>query len=109
MKEIYNKKKLESWVPIHHTKYYLGFDLELFRPYKWKMPRKIIFSSGRDLFHPDISVYMLTFVFKVMNDTPRHTYHIYTKYPGRISKDLLQHVKQTKNIFIIEAEQKAAE
>lgn len=66
-------------------KYKLGFDVvvehpyTLEEPYTWKNPSTVFVNSMSDLFHKDISLEFIQKVFKVMNDTPQHTYQVLTK------------------------------
>lgn len=66
-------------------KYKLGFNVvvehpyTLEEPYNWKKPSTVFVNSMSDLFHKDISLEFIQKVFKVMNDTPQHTYQILTK------------------------------
>jgi protein gp37 len=66
-------------------KYANGFDVvkehseSLLEPYGWKKPQTVFVNSMSDLFHKDISLEFIQRVFKVMNDTPQHTYQILTK------------------------------
>lgn len=66
-------------------KYRKGFDVivehpdSLSEPFKWKKPSTVFVNSMSDLFHKDISLDFIKRVFKVMNDTPQHTYQILTK------------------------------
>lgn len=48
-------------------------------PYTWKGSRVVFVNSMSDLFHPDVPLEFIQKVFKVMNDTPQHTYQILTK------------------------------
>ncbi|THF68516.1 DUF5131 family protein, partial [Deinococcus sp. Arct2-2] len=52
----------------------------------WRSPQLIFVTSMGDLFHPDVPVEFIQDVFRVMNDTPRHTYQLLTKRPGRTWK-----------------------
>ena len=56
------------------------------KPYGWKAPRTIFVTSMGDLFHPDVPLAFIQDVFQVMNETPRHTYQLLTKRPGRALK-----------------------
>jgi len=86
------------------NKYKNGFKLamhydELDTPYEWKKPKTVFVNSMSDLFHKDIPLAFIKKVFKVMNDTPQHTYQILTKR-GDV---LLKHNKQlnwTRNIWM---------
>jgi protein gp37/ParB-like chromosome segregation protein Spo0J len=66
-------------------KYHAGFDKvvmhesSLDEPYKIIEPATIFVNSMSDLFHKDISLEFIKKVFKVMNDTPQHTYQVLTK------------------------------
>jgi len=78
-------------------KYKKGFDVlvehpdTLNEPYTWNEPRTVFVNSMSDLFHRDISLGFIQRVFKVMNDTPQHTYQVLTKRDHllkRYSKEL---------------------
>ena len=79
-------------------KYRKGFDVvvehpnSLKEPYKWAKPSTIFVNSMSDLFHKDVSLDFIKKVFKVMNETPQHTYQVLTKRDHllkRYSKDLV--------------------
>lgn len=53
-------------------------------PTKWKRPRKIFVNSMSDLFHEDVPANFVAQVWSVMAQTPKHTYQILTKRPGRM-------------------------
>jgi protein gp37 len=66
------------------TKYKNGFKLTLhedviYHPYQWKKPKTVFVNSMSDLFHKDIPLEFIQKVFKVMNETPMHTYQVLTK------------------------------
>lgn len=73
-------------------KYKAGFDViveheqELELPYTWKEPCTVFVNSMSDMFHRDISDDFILKVFKVMNETPQHTYQILTKRHTRLAK-----------------------
>jgi protein gp37 len=54
-------------------------------PKSWSKPRKVFVNSMSDLFHPDVPVSFIAAVWRVMQETPRHTYQILTKRPERMS------------------------
>jgi len=54
-------------------------------PLHWKKPRHIFVCSVSDLFHPRVPVSFVAQVFDIMAATPRHTYQILTKRPGRMA------------------------
>lgn len=63
----------------------------LLEPYSWRKPRIVLVNSMSDLFHKEVSTNYIKDVFKVMNDTPQHTYQVLTKRAERLlelSKDL---------------------
>ncbi len=55
-------------------------------PVKWKKPRKVFVNSMSDLFHPSVSSDFIAKVWSVMEMTPRHSYQILTKRPGRMAE-----------------------
>lgn len=73
-------------------RYKMGFDVvvehedALKEPYSWKSPTTVFVNSMSDLFHRDISDDFLRKIFKVMNETPQHTYQILTKRHTRFEK-----------------------
>ena len=86
-------------------KYKLGFDAvvehlhTIDEPLKWKKPSTVFVNSMSDLFHKDISLDFIKKVFKVMNDTPQHTYQILTKR-GDILEKHSEHLNWTDNIWM---------
>ncbi len=85
-------------------KYKNNFELtvhedELDTPYQWKKPKTVFVNSMSDLFHKDIPLSFLKKVFKVMNDTPQHTYQILTKR-GDIVYKYHEQLNWTKNIWM---------
>jgi protein gp37 len=52
-----------------------------------------------DLFHPEVPFEFIQKVFKVMNDTPQHTYQVLTKRAERLY-ELHEHLNWTKNIWM---------
>ena len=73
-------------------RYKMGFDVVvehedvINEPYSWKSPTTVFVNSMSDLFHRDISDDFIRKVFKVMNETPQHTYQILTKRHTRFEK-----------------------
>lgn len=53
-------------------------------PAKWSKPRRVFVNSMSDLFHQDVPAEFIARVWKVMAETPRHTYQILTKRPDRM-------------------------
>ncbi len=58
----------------------------LLQPYRWRRPRVVFVTSMGDLFHPGVPLSFIRDVFVVMAETPRHTYQLLTKRPGRALK-----------------------
>jgi protein gp37 len=52
-------------------------------PANWRKPRKIFVNSMSDLFHDRVPTAFVQSVFRVMNETPRHTFQVLTKRPDR--------------------------
>lgn len=48
-------------------------------PYSWSGSKIVFVNSMSDLFHKDVPLDFIKKVFKVMNDTPQHTYQVLTK------------------------------
>lgn len=71
---------------------------ELERPATWKSPQLVFVNSMSDLFHEAVPVDFIHRVFKVMNDTPRHTYQVLTKRPRRM-RQLSNELSWTPNIW----------
>jgi len=85
-------------------KYEQGFKLsihedELNRPYEWKKPSTIFVNSMSDLFHEDIPFSFIKNVFRVMNETPQHTYQVLTKRADILYK-YHEKLKWTNNIWM---------
>ena len=55
-------------------------------PQTWSKPRKVFVNSMSDLFHPDVPAEFIARVWRVMKDTPGHTYQILTKRPDRMAE-----------------------
>jgi len=53
-------------------------------PYHWKSRRMIFVCSMGDLFHEDISDFIIYRVLRVVKETPQHTYQLLTKRPDRL-------------------------
>jgi protein gp37 len=70
-------------------------------PYKWRKPRKVFVNSMSDLFHPNVPDEFIARVWRVMSETPQHTYQVLTKRPDRM-RDLLSNplFRSAPNIWI---------
>lgn len=58
------------------------------QPYTWRKPSLVFVNSMSDFFHPDIPQKFLGELWRVMRDTPQHTYQILTKRPQNITDRL---------------------
>ena len=66
-----------------------GFGVALHRdtlalPYRWKQPRLVFVNSMSDLFHARVPLGFVRDVFRVMEETPQHTYQLLTKRAHRL-------------------------
>jgi len=55
-------------------------------PYRWRKPRVVFVNSMSDLFHARVPVEFVQQVFRVMAETPQHTYQILTKRARRLAR-----------------------
>jgi protein gp37 len=55
-------------------------------PRMWHKPRRIFVNSMSDLFHEGVPIPFIGKVWRVMQDTPHHTYQILTKRPERVAE-----------------------
>lgn len=88
----YSESETKRLKAMGQERYKMGFNVVvehedvLNEPYKWKKNQVVFVNSMSDLFHKDISNDFIRKVFKVMNDTPQHTYQILTKRHDRFEK-----------------------
>ena len=68
-------------------------------PYTWKKPKVVFVNSMSDLFHKDVPLSYIQRVFKVMNETPQHTYQVLTKR-GDLLLQYDKHLTWTPNIWM---------
>jgi protein gp37 len=61
-------------------------DDALIQPYVWSGRRLVFVNSMSDLFHARVPLSFVQQVFKVMADTPQHTYQVLTKRASRLPK-----------------------
>lgn len=54
-------------------------------PRGWRAPRLIFVNSMSDLFHPEVPLDYIKRVFRVMAETPQHTYQVLTKRSKRLA------------------------
>jgi protein gp37 len=89
-KNCYAETFAERWRGTPGHPYEQGFDLRLWpgrldAPLRWKAPRMIFVNSMSDLFHEKVSDDFIERVFRVMVETPRHTFQVLTKRAGRLA------------------------
>jgi protein gp37 len=70
-----------------------GFDLtvrplRLKQPLRWRQPRRIFVNSMSDLFHKEVPVTFVDFVFDTMEEARWHTYQVLTKRSSRLVRYL---------------------
>ncbi|MGH9089889.1 MAG: DUF5131 family protein [Acidimicrobiales bacterium] len=53
-------------------------------PLHWRQPKLIFVNSMSDLFHPSVPDSFIERVFKIMTETPQHTYQVLTKRSKRL-------------------------
>ncbi len=56
-------------------------------PRRWGAPRLVFVNSMSDLFHDDVPLEYIMQVFKVIRETPQHTYQVLTKRAQRLSRE----------------------
>lgn len=103
-KNCYAKINHDKWNRILHAgtakrpvpeQYRLPFEVVQFlperlaQPAKWRAPRTIFVNSVSDLFHPKVKRLWQEEILFSMSGSPRHTYVILTKRPGRMAKEML--------------------
>lgn len=86
------------------AKYQNGFEIAthpdaLDIPYSWKGSKLVFVNSMSDLFHPEVPTAFIQQVFRVMNDTPQHTYQVLTKRAEKLFELHLQ-LNWTDNIWM---------
>lgn len=70
--------------------YEQGFDLRFWperldHPKRWRKPRVVFVNSMSDLFHQRVPVTYVDRVLDTIRATPRHTYQLLTKRPGKMA------------------------
>jgi protein gp37 len=85
-------------------KYRNGFKLAIHEdvldiPYTWNGSKIVFVNSMSDLFHKDVPLEFIKRVFKVMNETPQHTYQVLTKRANILLK-YDKEINWTPNIWM---------
>lgn len=70
------------------------------KPLSWKKPRMVFVCSMTDLFHEDASYDWVDKVFRVMLDSPQHTFQILTKRPERMHEYLHNFTMTLSNVWV---------
>jgi protein gp37 len=68
-------------------------------PKSWRRGRTIFVNSMSDLFHEDVELGIILRVFKVMEETPQHTYQLLTKRSDRL-KQLASKIFWPQNVWM---------
>lgn len=69
-------------------------------PYGWRRPRKVFVNSMSDLFHPGVPDEFIARVWRVMSETPEHTYQVLTKRPDRMRDFLSAAFRPLSNVWL---------
>lgn len=69
-------------------------------PRRWKDPRLVFVNSMSDLFHEKLAFEEIDRVFRVMLQTPQHTYQVLTKRPERASEYLWARSGSTNRLYL---------
>jgi protein gp37 len=70
----------------------------LAQPYRWRTPRAVFVNSMGDLFHARVPLSFVQDVFRVIKDTPQHTYQLLTKRPTR--RALAERLPWPQNLWL---------
>jgi protein gp37 len=68
-------------------------------PRRWKKGRMIFVNSMSDLFHEAVPLAFIKAVFKVMAETPQHTYQVLTKRAERL-EELSRKLPSLRNVWM---------
>ena len=91
-KNCYAKAVTERWP----GRFPEGFDNvtlkpeRLHTPHSWRKPRRVFVNSMSDTFHEKVPRWYLKAMWRLFEDTPRHTYQILTKRPERMEAMFFQ-------------------
>ena len=80
----------ERWRGVPGHPYEQGFELRFWpqrleQPLRWRRPRIIFVNSMSDLFHQSVPDSFIERVLQTIRETPRHTYQVLTKRPGKMA------------------------
>jgi len=68
-------------------------------PYRWRRPRVVFVNSMSDLFHPEVPLDYIARVFRVIEETPQHTYQVLTKRSRRM-REVAGHLQWPSNLWM---------
>jgi protein gp37 len=68
-------------------------------PRKWKRAKRIFVNSMSDLFHEGVSEHFVGQVWRVMQETPQHTYQILSKRPDRMV-EITERLPILRNVWL---------
>jgi protein gp37 len=74
----------QPWLPQYAAENVVLHPERLEYPIHWRKSRMVFVNSMSDLFHEQVPDEFIAQVFRVMLETPRHTYQILTKRPERM-------------------------
>jgi protein gp37 len=74
-------------------------DAALEIPKSWSKPRLVFVNSMSDLFHEGVPTTFVRRIWKIMGETPRHTYQILTKRPDRMA-DAFETLPRLTNVWL---------
>lgn len=83
----HTKKKYSKVITESKWNGEITFDMnELYKPFRWRKPRRIFITSMGDLFHERVSWNSLDIILSMVACLPRHTFIILTKRPDNMMK-----------------------
>jgi protein gp37 len=74
----------QPWTPEHAAENVVLHPERLDMPLHWRAPRRVFVNSMSDLFHELVPSAFINEVWRMMFNTPRHTYQVLTKRPERL-------------------------
>ena len=103
-KNCYAERMSKRLKAMGHKKYINEFKLTLHPdtlkiPYTWRKPQLVFVNSMSDLFHKDVPIEYIQYVFRVMNDLPQHRFQVLTKRAD-ILAEISPFLNWTENIWM---------
>lgn len=81
------------WTPTNAAENVILHPDRLRQPLRWKKRRMVFVNSMSDLFHEQVPDEFIAEVFRVMSQTPRHTFQVLTKRPERMRDWITAHAE----------------